>query len=82
MTLPELISRANTAIINPIIVLLFAVALIVFLCGIFEFISGHESEEKVSTGKRHMLWGIIGLAVMASAFGILNLIISFLKDIK
>ena len=82
MTLPELISRANTAIINPIIVLLFAVALIVFLWGIFEFISGHESEEKVSTGKRHMLWGIIGLAIMASAFGILNLIVSFLKELK
>lgn len=82
MSITELVARANTEVINPIIILLFVVALVVFLWGVFEFVSGRDNEEKVATGKKHMLWGVIGLAIMASAFGIINLVINFLKDIK
>ena len=81
MDINTFVERLNGAILNPIIALLFAVALIVFLWGIFEFIAGHDSEDKVSQGKQHMMWGIIGMFIMASAFGILQLIVSFVKEL-
>ena len=61
-------------IINPIIVLLFSLALLYFLWGVFDFVRNSSSEDKRNDGKQHMLWGIIGMAIMVSAFGIVNLI--------
>ncbi len=68
------IESIKAQIFNPVIILLFVVALTVFLWGVFEFMAGQGNEEKVSAGKKHMIWGIIGLGVMVSAFGILNVI--------
>lgn len=68
------INNFINAIINPLIYLMMAVAIVVFLWGVVEFISGSDDTTKLSNGRRHMLWGIIGLAIMVSAFGIMNLI--------
>ena len=77
----ELIDKINQFILNPIIKLLFAVAFIIFIWGVVEFIFGQDNEEKVAAGKRHMLWAIIGFFIMLSVFGIINLIIDFLKGL-
>ncbi|KKR70176.1 MAG: hypothetical protein UU13_C0012G0022 [Candidatus Nomurabacteria bacterium GW2011_GWB1_40_7] len=37
-------------IINPLIALLFALAVVFFLYGVFEFIANQENEEKKTTG--------------------------------
>lgn len=66
--------KVNTYIVNPAIKLLFAIAIVMFLIGMIEFISGAENEEKRAKGKQHMLWGIIGMFIMVSAMGIINLI--------
>lgn len=66
----------NKMIINPIIILLFALAIVYFLYGIFEFISNQENEEKKTIGKSHMIWGIIGIVIMMGVFTILNMILS------
>lgn len=70
------ISNVNQTIINPIIILLFALAVVYFLYGIFQFISNGENEEKRATGKNHMIYGIIGLVIMMGVFTILNMIMS------
>ena len=70
----EVIGRINSVIINPIIVFLFAAALLIFLWGIVEFIGGIESEEKRSTGKRHIFWGIIGMFIMFAVWAIIRII--------
>ncbi|MEK7088606.1 MAG: hypothetical protein AAB913_00565 [Patescibacteria group bacterium] len=70
------VSNVNKLIINPLIVLLFALALVYFLYGIFEFISNQENEEKKTTGKSHMIWGIIGIVIMIGVFTILNIIMN------
>ena len=74
----SLILKINKVIINPAIGFIFAVALATFLFGVVEFILKKESDEGRATGKQHMLWGIIGMAIMLGAFGIINLIISSL----
>ena len=61
-------------IIRPGITLLTGLAVIYFLYGVFEFIKNSSSEEGVSTGGRHIMWGIIGLFIMVSAWGIIGLI--------
>jgi len=70
------VSNVNKLIINPLIILLFALAVVYFLYGIFEFISNQENEEKKTTGKSHMIWGIIGIVIMMGVFTILNIIMS------
>ena len=74
-TIP-VIQKAITHIVNPLIGFFFAMAFIVFLWGIFEFIAGSNNEEKVTAGKQHMLWGVIGIFIMISVFGIMNLVCS------
>ena len=75
MNADKLIHNFNRVIFNPIIVLLFAVALLVFLWGVFQYVKGADSEDARSTGALHIWWGLIGMVIMVSAFGILNAIL-------
>lgn len=61
-------------IINPLIKLLFGAGTIIFLYGMVEFLWALDDETKRGKGKQHMIWGIIGLAIMVSVFAIINLI--------
>ncbi|MEK7572284.1 MAG: hypothetical protein AAB493_00270 [Patescibacteria group bacterium] len=70
------IANVNKQIINPLILLLFALALVYFLYGVFEFISNQTNEEKKTTGKNHMIWGIIGIVIMMGVFTIMNIIMN------
>ncbi|MFA5997501.1 MAG: hypothetical protein WC791_03370 [Candidatus Paceibacterota bacterium] len=71
--------RINEAILQPIITLLMALAVAYFLFGVMKFVKDQGSEEAQVEGKKHMLWGIIGLFIMVSVYGILNFINSFVQ---
>lgn len=77
-------SNVNSQIINPLIEVMFAVALLFFLYGVFKLISNPDSEEVKTEAKSHMLWGVIGFVIMLGVWGILNIIISTLglSDVK
>lgn len=64
------------AVINTILVpLVFALAFIVFIIGIFQyFIAGAADEGKRETGKSFMLYGIIGFFVMVSVWGLVRIL--------
>ncbi|MCA9351378.1 hypothetical protein KC929_01190 [Patescibacteria group bacterium] len=68
------IGRVNQHVVNPLIVVLFSVALVLFIVGLYKFFSGKDNADALKTGKQHMLWGIIGMAIMVSVFGIMNFI--------
>ncbi len=70
----SLLYKVNKVIINPIIVLMFAIALLYFLIGMFQFIANSESEEKRTSGKSHMLWGVVGMFIMVAVFTIMSII--------
>ncbi len=60
---------------NVAVPVLFAVAFIVFIWGVFQyFIQGGHDEEKRDTGKSLMLWGIIGFFIMVSVWGLVNIL--------
>lgn len=62
---------------NTLVPLVFAVAFLVFIWGVFQyFILGAGDETKRETGKSYMLYGIIGFVVMVSVWGIVNLLSS------
>lgn len=71
-----LLLKINKVIINPAIGFIFAVALAYFLYGLVEFLMKRDSDTGRADGKRHMIWGIVGMFIMLSAFGIVNLIIN------
>lgn len=77
----QLIGRIEAAIINPVIALLFGVALIVFLWGCFQFVRGADSPDGRATGGRHILWGSIGMGIMLSVYGIMNLILHTVNNL-
>lgn len=72
----SVIAAINKEIINPLITLLFAVALIVFIWGLIEFLQKSDNEEVRTKGQQHMIWGVIGMTIMVSAIGIMHLIIN------
>lgn len=69
-----LMAKIAKLIINPAIVLIFAVALITFLYGLLEFLQNAENPDKRSTGQSHMLWGVIGMFIMMSVFTIMRIL--------
>ena len=73
MTVHEFVRLLNENILYPLIALMTAVAILVFLWGCFQFVQSADNEEGRAKGSRHILWGLIGLLVMISAFTILKL---------
>ncbi len=78
--LDKFLGKVTDAILDPVIKLLFAVAFIMFFWGVVEFLMKANSEGNQEDGKRHMLWGIIGLVIMFSVWGLLNIVQSSLNS--
>ena len=70
------VGRISTEILNPLIAIMFAVALCYFFYGVASYIWNPDSEEAREKGRVAMVWGVIGMFVMVSVFGIMEFIIS------
>ncbi|MCC7160387.1 hypothetical protein IT399_01515 [Candidatus Nomurabacteria bacterium] len=77
--LDTFIFNVGDKIINPLIELLFALALVYFLYGVYQFFANADNEESKITGRDHMIWGIVGLTIMMGVFTILNMVLSTLN---
>lgn len=83
MTFRDFIGSGSTGIIgvlNTVVVpLIVSLAAAVFVWGVINHFFLHGSDEaKREEGKQFMLWGIIGLAVLFSVWGFVNLLLSTL----
>ena len=58
------------------VIILVALAVVFFLYGILKYITAGDDEEKRSKMKNVMIYGIIGLFVMISFWGIVNILIN------
>jgi predicted small integral membrane protein len=73
LSIKQLMFRISYYIINPLIILGFVVATLIFLWGMISFLKSRQvSAEQSSQGKQHMLYGIIGIIIMVSAFAIMQ----------
>ncbi len=77
----DIIGNIISQIINPTISLLVAIAFILFLVGVVQFLWGSGEEKTRASGKSNMKWGIIGLSLMLVVFGIMNLISGTIADL-
>lgn len=74
--LDTLLYKLNAVVINPLIEFSFVIALGVFLFGVMEFIRAADNSQQRQKGKDHMLWGIVGLLIMLTVFGVISLLLS------
>ncbi|HEY4511976.1 MAG TPA: hypothetical protein VJH55_04000 [Candidatus Paceibacterota bacterium] len=58
-------------ILNPLIQLMFAVALIYFLWGVFEYFVLTNDSGKRAEGAQHILWGLVGMFIMISVYSLI-----------
>lgn len=72
----ELRDRIVTHLIDPAVKVVFALGLLMFLWGIVEFLWALKDGKVDETGKQHMLWGMVGMLIMVSVYGIIALIMN------
>ena len=69
-----IIGKIKTNIINPIVAVAVGLAFVMFLYGVLEYVQGGSNEKEIETGKKHIIWGIIGLVIMFGVNGIIKMI--------
>lgn len=76
-TLKEVVDSQIIPLGDAVVSLLYALAFIFFLIGMLRFFYTTNPEEQ-NVGKQHMLWGILGLVVLFSVWGLVKLLMSVL----
>ena len=73
----KILSNINNIILNPIIIILFGAASIYFIYGVMVYIWKARSDPaKVKEGRSHMIWGLFGMFIMISVFGLFKLLLN------
>ncbi len=75
MTVDQLLARIYDSILEPLLFALFGVAVIIFIWGVIEFIRNSDSDDGREKGRNNIIWGMVGMVIMVSVFGIINIII-------
>lgn len=65
------------SILTPLTVLIVSLAVVFFLWGVFKFML--RDEDNREEGKQFMFWGIVGIFVMVSVWGLVNIFSSTFK---
>ena len=72
----KFVEKLNEIILFPLIALLSGIAFLVFVYGGVVYIFNGTSDTAREEGKQHMMYGIIGLVVMISAWGLLSIAVN------
>ena len=70
----DLIARFQAYVIDPVLVVLFTAGFFLFMWGFVEFLWTLNKGGKRDVGKDHMIWGIAGMFIMVTVYGIIALI--------
>lgn len=73
-TVETLLGKIATNIIYPFVNFFLVLATVVFLWGVIQYVIAGDSSNKTEQAKRQIVWGLIGLTVMASAWAIVRMI--------
>src|SRR5580692_6937667 len=69
------LTQLETYIINPALLVVFTAGLFLFMYGLVEFMWNlNRGESRTSVGTNHMLWGVVGMTIMLSFYGIISLL--------
>ena len=70
------IDRINQYILNPLILLAFAIAFLMFMVGVVQFIATETADTKRGDAKKRIAWGLFGMFIMISAYGLIRIILA------
>ena len=70
----NVMDRFVTLIIDPAILIVFAAGFFLFIYGLVEFLVALNQGGDTAEGKQHMAWGIVGMLIMISVYGIIALL--------
>ena len=71
-----------TQILRPVVNLLFVAATVGFIWGVIEYVAKSDSEDGRTIGRRHMIWGIVGLVIMFTAVAVVEIFKNFWAGIN
>jgi hypothetical protein len=73
-TIGTLISSFTDTVLSAVVTLLMSLAILVFFWGVVEYIIGMRegNQDKVTKGNKFIMWGLVGLFVMFSVYGIIK----------
>jgi hypothetical protein len=74
----ELLDRVVTYVVDPAVKVIFTLGLFFFLWGFIEFLWAMKDGKVDENGKNHMIWGVAGMVIMVSVYGIISLIMNTL----
>lgn len=72
--LTDLINFFTCTLMDSIVPLLMALAVVGFVYGIIQYFLNPDNEEKRKAGKNFMFWGIVTLFVMVSIWGLVGIL--------
>lgn len=71
-----IVSKITKNIVLPLVALIFALAVLLFIWGLFGFFTSGDDSAKRIEGRNHILWGTVGIAIMVSVYGIIRFVAS------
>ncbi len=72
----DLLDRIIDYVINPAVKIVFTLGLFFFLWGFIEFLWKLKDGEVDNDGKQHMVYGLLGMLIMVSVYGIIALVMN------
>lgn len=75
MTIIPFLNRVNQIILNPLILLMFSLALVYFIYGIVKFLSLEAGDKARDEARKSIMWGLVGMVVMFSVYGLIRFVL-------
>lgn len=75
----SIVCRLYEVVLQPILLLLLGIAIVWWMFGLLQWISGAKIEERRKKGMRHQNQGLLGIVIMFSVFAIISMIANTLK---
>jgi len=76
-----LFENIKAYLINPVIYLLFGLALIYFLYGLVELLWAGQVSKNKDQAVQNMIWGVVGMTIMISVYGIMSVVVETIKQL-
>jgi hypothetical protein len=70
----QILTNIITQVFTPLYQIVVGITIIYFLYGVVRYVIDLNNPEKQTTGRSHLLWGLVGLFIVLSVGGILNLL--------
>ena len=78
LTIVPFLNRVNSLILNPIILLLFALSFVYFIYGVVKFLQSDVADKSAgrTEARDAIFWGIVGMLIMFSVYGIIRFVLT------